>query len=336
MNSWLATMWKHPYGFGEDECLNLPLVAGGLTRFLQRALGTTPCTLNIRRRDTDELPPKWRGDRFPANIFFAVRDALWEPKLRKAGFPERLYDYDIVVLDGGIPLLRSGKWILEFVNKGGKLSTTYYGSDLRQHGVLPRIDSAAGAVFVMEFDHTLIHPRAVWLPFPFNMTGLPNANPTEDGIIRIGHAANSRSAKGSERILEAIAQVAQKYPVEAVMIERIPHEKALQIKAECHIFIDQLGELGYGISGLEALAMGIPTVVELLPDHEAFIGNHPFVVANSENLPEVLESLIKDKEMRRELSKKGPQWVKEFHNPKRAVAKILEKYNELGWLKRGL
>jgi len=334
IDSWLITMWPHPYGFGEDECLDLPFAANDLTRLFQRLFKTTPKTRNIRRIGLSELPPKWNGHKFPANMLFNLRDALWRPKYRKAGFPQRLDKFDIVVLDGGLPLLRSGKWILEWAHRGGRLVTTYYGTDLRQHGVIPAIDEAAKAVFVMEFDHTLIHPEAVWLPFPFDPSGLPKANPP-GGPIRIGHVATNRSAKGTDSIIAAIDKLARKIKIEPVIIERMPHDKTIELKSTCHIFIDQLGELGYGISGLESLAMGIPTVVQLLPDHEKFLGKHPFVVADSKSLSDVLEKLAGDPELRREKGDFGRRWVREFHDPNRAIDIILNKYSKLGWLPHG-
>ncbi|MCK5832608.1 glycosyltransferase [bacterium] len=330
-DSCLITMWPHPYGFKEDECLDLPLVAGNFITKIQRALKTTPQTLNLRRKDLNEIPPKWRGDKFPAKQLFALRDKIWEKRLIKAGFPKRLNDYDIVVLDGGIPLLRSGKWILDWVLRGGKLATTYYGSDLRQHGVIPKIDKAASVVFVMEFDHRFIHPRSTWLPFPFDPINLPNAK-APNGPIRIGHVASHRSAKGTNEIISAINNVARRIHVEPVIIEKKPHAETIALKSSCHIFIDQLGELGYGISGLESVAMGIPTVVELLPDHEKFLGSHPFAVANKKTLPDVLVKLALNKNLRMDMISRGKIWLDEFHNPIKTTNIIIEKYNELGWI----
>ncbi|HHS50588.1 MAG TPA: hypothetical protein ENN07_05680 [candidate division Zixibacteria bacterium] len=334
IDSHLITMWHHPYGFPNGECLNLPFAAGGIVSKFQRLLKTTPKTVNRRRSDGGALPPIWRGDRFPAKQLFAMRDVLWESKLRKLGFPERLNDYGIIVLDGGIPLLRSGKWILNWASRGGKLATTYYGSDLRQHGVLPQIDEAAGAVFVMEFDHKSLHPRATWLPFPFDASNIQPANPPESAI-RIGHVASVRSAKGTDIIIDAIRRAGEAVECEPVIIEKRPHKETLALKSTCHIFIDQLGELGYGISGLESLAMGIPTVVELLPDHEKFLGDHPFAVANADNLADVLVELARNSDRRAEMAERGRIWLDEFHNPNRTIDTIFERYTELGWLSSG-
>jgi len=331
-DSWLITMSRHPYGFGEDECLELPFAADGLARLFQKSLSTTPEKINARRGDVSEKPPIWKGSKFPANKLFDMRDRLWKPKLYKAGFPCRLLDYNIIVLDGGLPLLRSGKWLLPWAKATHRLATTYYGTDLRQHGVIREIDAAAGMVFAMEFDHLALHPRATWLPFPFDTLEISPANPPDSPPVRIGHAVVTRSSKGSDAILAAIAEVAKDHDIEPVLIERLPYKEALELKSTCHIFIDQLGELGYGLSGLESLAMGIPTVVELLPDHEEFIGKHPFVIANSDTLADVLRGLIDDEPRRRELTQIGPKWVAEFHSPARTVDIIHEKYHDLGWL----
>ena len=170
------------------------------------------------------------------------------------------------------------------------------------------------------------------MPFPFDIAEIGPAKPPEDPPTRIGHAVVTRSSKGSDAILAAIAEVAKDRDIEPVLIERLPHKEALELKSTCHIFIDQLGELGYGLSGLESLAMGVPTVVELLPDHEEFIGEHPFITANSDTLAGVLRELIKDEPRRRELAQIGPQWVAEFHSPARTVDIIHERYHGLGWL----
>ncbi len=330
-DSWLLTYRPHRFGFGQDETLDLPLVDDPLTRSVQKALTTTPKKINVRR-EYEELPPKWRCNRFPASALFGVRDRIWRSHLKKAGFPERLKDYDIVVLDGGLPLLRSGKWISVWAKATGKLATTYYGTDLRQHGVIEEIDNLSRAVFVMEFDHIALHPRATWLPFPFDVESMPEANQPHSGPIRIGHVASTRSTKSTDAIIAAIGEVSKSFDVEPVIIENVPHDETLRLKSTCHIFIDQLGELGYGISGLESLAMGIPTIVELLPDHEKFLGEHPFIVANESNLAYILRELILDEPRRLEIAKAGKQWVRSFHDSARTVDIIHDKYRELKWL----
>ena len=120
--------------------------------------------------------------------------------------------------------------------------------------------------------------------------------------------------------------------IEIVLIENLPYDIALRKKSELDIFIDQLGELGYGISGLESLAMGIPTVCQILPDFEKFLGEHPFVNADEQNLEDVLMELIESPQMRTEFGEKGKLWVRKVHNPVDAIEPLLETYREEGWI----
>jgi hypothetical protein len=330
-DSWLLTFRPHPFGFGQDETLNLPFIDDPLTTTVQRLLSTTPKKINIRR-EYSELPPKWQGNKFPTSLLFAMRDRIWKSKLKQAGFPKRLADFDIIVLDGGLPLLRNGKWISTWAKATGKLATVYYGTDLRQHGVIDEIDRLSDAVFVLEFDHIALHPRAKWLPFPFDADSVPPADLPTSGPIRIGHVASNRATKSTDAIIAAIEAVSERFDVEPVIIENVPHNETLRLKSTCHIFVDQLGELGYGISGLESLAMGIPTIIELLPDHEDFIGEHPFITADDDSLSYILQELILDEPKRLEIASAGKKWVREFHRPSRAVDVMHERYSELKWL----
>jgi glycosyltransferase involved in cell wall biosynthesis len=108
-------------------------------------------------------------------------------------------------------------------------------------------------------------------------------------------------------------------------MENLPYEEALALKGSCDLFIDTIGELGYGMSGLEALAMGIPTAVQLLPDHEKILGDHPFINVSEQTLVERLIPFVESRALRRELGEKGKAWVREAHDPLKVVAKIMEK-----------
>jgi glycosyltransferase involved in cell wall biosynthesis len=86
--------------------------------------------------------------------------------------------------------------------------------------------------------------------------------------------------------------------------------------------IDQLGELGYGMNSLEALAMGIPTCCSLPEDLESYLQPHPFITVNEENLREKLIQLIEDSKLRSEKAVLGRRWVEEWHDSRRVVARI--------------
>ena len=162
---------------------------------------------------------------------------------------------------------------------------------------------------------------------------MPKPGKITDGQIRIGHSPTRRSTKATDTILAILNKLAEKFKnIEIILIENLPYRQSLLKKSKLDIFIDQLGELGYGISGLEALAMGIPTVCEILPDFENFLGEHPFINTNAKNLEKVLIELIENLKMRAEFGEKGKLWVRKVHNPIDAIEPLLEIYRKEGWL----
>ncbi len=92
-------------------------------------------------------------------------------------------------------------------------------------------------------------------------------------------------------------------------------KKLLKIKATV-IFVlikvgGKFGGTGYGKSGLESLAMGIPTITNMTESYQKFLKENPFVVANDEKeLKEKLIELIDNKNLREEIGRKSIDWLK--------------------------
>ncbi len=330
LRSELLTLYETGRAEPDGASLKLPFAAGFLPKILRHFTGSTD-TFGNTRYSGAEKPPIWRPQQ--GKFLFDTRDALWKWILRRKKIPKMLDDYDILVLDGGVGFLRSGKFVLNWAQQHKKLVSIFYGDDLRRRGVIEDIDEKSRFVFTFEFDHTLIHPRAQFLFYPFFADDMPRRKIIEDEKIRIGHSPTRRASKGTDAILAVLKRIAEKRKnVEIVLIEGLSYKEALIKKSKLDIFIDQLGELGYGISGLEALAMGIPTVVELLPDFERFLKKHPFAIADKNSLENVLEKLIESKNLRSEMGESGKKWVKNVHEPVRTAEIIAETYKKTGWI----
>lgn len=331
LRSRLVTLYRTSQEFPDEFSLELPFLKGNLMRKVRHSTGSTS-PIGTSRRTNGDRPPLWSYPK-GSKLFFDIRDMLWSVKIKKSGVLNMLSDADIVVLDGGLGFLRSGRYVLKWAEERGALVSVFYGSDLRNRGVIPWIERATKLWFTMEFDHRYLHPDIEWLPFPFDTEGIPErTSRIGETPIRIGHSPTKRAAKGSDRIIAAVKELAKEYPVELVLIEGVSYREALRMKASCHIFVDQLGELGYGVSALEALAMGIPTTVQLKDDLEQALGEHPFVNVSARNIEEKLATLIEDKEQQEELSQKGMKWVVSFHSAKEVVKKMIRQYEDKGWL----
>jgi len=323
--SYLITLYPTFQSYhDEDICLELPFVATNYLRHLKKLLSPQKIKLSNRRKDPAQGVPVWRPGNALSAALFHLRDKVWEKRVRAVLNRIDAASFDLLFLDGGAGFLRSGKIVQELKSVGVKIITCYCGSDLRTRGIIPAIEELAEHRFTFEFDHTLLYPNLKFLFFPFELAPYDPPPSRSSERIRIGHAPTNRLAKGTDAILAQLRMLEESFPVEIVLIENLPHRQALSQKASCDIFVDTVGELGYGVNSLEALAMGIPTAVEILPDFEQELGEHPFINISSDTVSERLIPLIKSEELRREHGEKGKRWVEHYHDPVRVSQTILD------------
>ena len=328
----LVTLSRDWRGYREDICLELPWIDSPLLRFAKRFVSDRRVLQKKNVRESPEqIPRVWKPRGWPEQKLVAFRDWLWEREIQPSLKKYRLLDFDIYQLDGGLGFLRSGKIIRQLKQMGKKIVCCYLGSDLRLRGVISAIDEISDLNLTTEFDLQKLHPHIHHIFFPFDARRF-QVKTTENKVLRICHSPTDRQAKGSEQIIAVVKELEKRYPVRLVLIENVPHAKALDIKAKCDIMIDQLGELGYGISSLEALAMGIPTLTALTPEYERYIPDHPFITANAWNLKQRLIQLVTDREYRRRKGIEGREWVEKYHDSRSVVAGILKIYREKGWM----
>lgn len=321
-DSRLITFSRHPRGFPEDICLNLPLINfRGFTAFKRLIGGKTRTTVSNIKPELTSLPPTWRPNPLE-KILIKIREAIWRPIIKRASQLYQLDQFEVIQLDGGLGFFRDGSDIVRWKSMGKKIICCYGGSDLRVRGVIPQIDAISDINVTVEFDHLTLHPHIHHVFFPFDVERFQPLPYRDDAMLRIGHAPTHRAAKGSDVIIPIVQELERDYPVKLILIENLPYQEAITRKAECHIFIDQIGDLGYGINSLEALAMGIPTCSCLAPGFEKQYPDHPFIVIDADNLKSQLISLITDESFRREKARQGREWVKKYHDPIKVVQKI--------------
>lgn len=322
-DSRLVTLHRDSRGYQEDICLELPLWGAGSSEIAGRLLRTGVSSDNDKcREDRYGIPRIWKPANRIYGLLTAFRDMLTKPLVEGAIKKHGLDSFDVYQLDGGHGFLKHDAWLAGWHAAGKRVICCYLGSDLRLRGVMPGIDEIADLNITLEWDHLQLHPniRHVYFPFDFSRSAKRAGSPGNK--LRIGHSPTNRALKGSDRIIEAVNKLSEKYPVELVLIENLPHKRALELKATCDIGIDQLGKLGYGISALEWLAMGIPVASSIAPGMESAGADHPIVAINSENIEEKLIPLITDSELRLALGKKGREWLERTHDAERIVKQI--------------
>lgn len=329
----LVTLSRCASGFEEDICLNLPLVRG--TRFdmgMKKVLNIVHG--NARKSVDDQGVRTWRPRSGFETLLFNLRDTLWGPRIYSIVERYDLLSFDIYHLESGSGFFRDSRIIKKIKAMGKRIVCYYLGTDLRDRGVIPEIDRLSDLNITTEFDHLKLHPglRFSFLPFEFSAYSVRDK---ENERLRICHAPRSRRLKGTDRIIEVCREMERKHNVELVLIEGRPHKEAIEIKMTCDISIDQIGDkggTGYGVNSLETLSLGIPTITSFTPEYEAFLPDHPFIVATGETLAQRLDEVIRDASLRRHKGTEGRRFVEKYHNPETIVRSIYAMYKELGWV----
>lgn len=326
------TFWHSRWNFPDDICLEL----GGMpdrrwVRTLRNLVSHDPH--HVPSRITDNKLPTWRPS-WPVRAMFSLRDEHNWKKIAKTISDYSLFDYDILHLDGGADFTRDARFARSFLKRGKHVVCYFHGSDLRSRGYIPAVDEITELRLTPEWDLLDLDSRLHYLYLPFDSTRLPYKSFQPGKTIRIGHAARN-PLKGTGAIVSAIERLKSKFPIELILIKDMSYANALEAKFTCDIFIDQLtneGGWGYGMSGVEALAMGIPVVTNIPAQMRKYIGEHPFIQADTDSLSGVLTSLFENHGELAQRSQIGHEWVMERHDIKKVADVLDAHYKRLGWL----
>jgi len=325
----LITFFRDPREYPEDVCLELPLVKGTSVRMI-KSLFSDPARSIIQNKvaNVRKEKPVWR----PAGPFeraaIRFREWLWEPELSAAQKLLDFWNFDVYQFDAGLDFFRDARTIVRLKRLHKKIIVCYTGSDFRTRGVIPTLDENADVRITLEWDHLAIDPGLEHLLFPFETDRYQPAKSLLQDKVRIGHAPTNRDAKGSMQIIDMLNELTLTHEVEMVLIENMPHAEAMKLKSTCDIFIDQIGDLGYGINALEALAMGIPACTCLTPAFKQNYPDHPFCELTEYNMLEVVRDLIENEQVRKQTAAAGIAWLKSHHDSRHIVNQIHRKLKD--------
>jgi len=327
-----TTFFRSEFDFPEDICFNLlGMPNRGWGRWLRRIVKHSAGQAEVI--DLPDTLPVWQPGSAFEYLLFRLRDAINAPRIRRAIERWNLNEFDIYHFEQGIDPFRDGRWVRELAARGKGIVCFYHGTDIRNRGIIPAVHKASALNMTSEIDLLDRLPGMRYLYLPIDTEELhPHPRP-EDGRIRICHAARNRMLKGSDLIEEVVCRLAERYPVDWVMIENMTHKRAIEVKAGCDIFVDQVtdrGGWGYGASSVEALALGLPTLTRINTQVADFLCEHPFIPATPETLEAELTGLIEDKARRRELGLAGRQWVTQRHGLDSVMDTLYGYYRDAG------
>jgi len=177
--------------------------------------------------------------------------------------------------------------------------------------------------------------KASFLPYTVCHFDQPVIPPSLEKKIKIVHAPTDRLIKGSQYIVDAVQRLQRCYPdlIDFVLIENMPHERALLHYREADLVVDQLLVGWYGAFAVECMLMGKPIIVHIAEEDLKFIPSqmakdllNTVIDANPTTIYEVLERCIHDRFLLREHSQAAIDYAHKWHNPKYVASLTKEKY----------
>ncbi len=151
----------------------------------------------------------------------------------------------------------------------------------------------------------------------------PHARPGEE--IRLVHSPTSRRFKGTDAFLELVKPLEEEFNFKVLLIENKTHEECIRIKETCHLHFDQMTPWGYGISGMESMAMGQVVLCSMGHFRLSLEPDVPLVSISPTTLRETLRDLLKDPDRLNAIGDQAYHWVRRVYNPH----KIIRQYDHL-------
>ncbi|MCY7969591.1 glycosyltransferase family 1 protein [Bacillus haynesii] len=146
----------------------------------------------------------------------------------------------------------------------------------------------------------------------------------------IVHAPTSPGIKGTRHILKAVESLKEKYDFHFHLVRGVSHEQAKKIYQKADLIIDQLHIGSYGLFAVESMAMGKPVICwisDFMKDH--YPSELPLIRANPDNITEVIENVLKNRDMLPEIGQKGRKYAEVHHDMVKNSKKTLAVYQSL-------
>lgn len=190
-----------------------------------------------------------------------------------------------------------------------------------EKNILANVKRAQKYADVLIAGADLIHlgDKAVMLPLAVDLSLWKCSVPKNNKKVTIIHSTNHRTHKGTRFILEIVNRLAQKFPIDLMLIEKKTIAECQKLYPQGDIFIPDVITGWHGLVAIEAMATGRPVITYLRDDfmkyHSYYAkGNIPAISADPDHLAQAIIRLVKNLKLRRELGRKGRDYVEKFHS----------------------
>jgi len=196
-----------------------------------------------------------------------------------------------------------------------------------------RMAKKYGDIFLVTTPDLLQYiPQAHHLPFVrdlFDYDSIPSL-PKEKGTLRIVHATNHEGIEGTRHVETACDRLkSEGYPVELIIVRKVPHMEALQIFKSADVCVGKLMMGYYANFQIESMLLGKPTLCFIREDLRPLTPDCPIISTTPKNVYENLKRLCDDGGLRESLGRKGVEFVKKEHDNSKIGTRLLRYYGIL-------
>lgn len=149
-------------------------------------------------------------------------------------------------------------------------------------------------------------------------------------IFRVVTSSNHDSIDGTVYIRKAVSRLADEgESIELVEVKKTPYQEALAIYKSADIYIGKLRMGYYNNANIETLMMGVPNMCYIRGKFLEKIPDCPIIITRPESVYETLKSYLHQREKLREIGKKGPGFVKKYHDPVKVSQMMIKRYKSI-------
>jgi len=181
---------------------------------------------------------------------------------------------------------------------------------------------------LLEFvDRSILLPQVIDFDLINQILDEPRPARNHTKLI-VAHAPTNRAIKGTNFIIDAVNHLKEKgLDIDLLLLENLSHENLLRNLKNADIAIDQLLIGAYGVFAAEAMAMGIPTMVNIRDDlWDKYPYPPPVINANPITIETTLEMIYNNRQDLEKYRFTGQTYAYRVHHPVRVAIQCLEFY----------
>ncbi|MBK9575104.1 MAG: glycosyltransferase [Rhodoferax sp.] len=163
--------------------------------------------------------------------------------------------------------------------------------------------------------HYFEHVEMFRQPVEMHRFAFNPPSPTNERPLLL-HVPTNPHVKGTENIVRAVENLKNKgLNFEFKMVRQLTQEQFYEVLGRCDVYIDELRCGSYGMTAVEAMAMGKPTTSYIRDNLvDKYPRDLPLVNVNPDTIESVLEQLILDAQSRHRIGVASRAYVERYHD----------------------